>query len=29
MIDDEPNLVSEEFEKFAESWNFLHATSSP
>ena len=29
MTDNGPNLVSDEFAKFAESWNFLHTTSSP
>ena len=29
MTDNGPNLVSNEFAKFAESWNFLHTTSSP
>ena len=29
MTDNRPNLISDEFVKFAESWNFLHATSSP
>ena len=29
MTDNGPNLVSDESAKFAESWNFLHTTSSP
>ena len=29
MADNGPNLVSDEFAKFAESWDFLHAISSP
>ena len=29
MTDNGPNLISDKFAKFAESWNFLHATSSP
>ena len=29
MTDSGPNLVSDDFVKFAESWNFLHTTSSP
>ena len=29
MTDNGPNLVSDKFAKFAESWNFLHTTSSP
>ena len=28
MTDNGPNLVSDEFSKFAKSWNFLHTTSS-
>ena len=29
MTDNGPNLISDKFAKFAESWSFLHATSSP
>ena len=29
MTDNGPNLVNDEFAKFAESWNILHTTSSP
>ena len=29
MTDNGPNLVSDKFAKFSESWNFLHTTSSP
>ena len=29
MADNGPNLVSDEFAKFAESWDFLHTISSP
>ena len=28
MTDNGPNLVSDEFAKFAESWNFPHTTCS-
>ena len=29
MADNGPNLVSDKFAKFAESWKFLHTASSP
>ena len=29
MTDNGPNLVSDEFAKFSESWNFLHTNSLP
>ena len=29
MTENGPSLVSDKFAKFAESWNFLHTTSSP